>query len=402
MHPTGIAVLYSCSDGFPCICCFPELWKSSIHLSCFAKTNDFVAVIFHRLAQTSQAVSQSCKYLINLLCTVCVWIPHCNRRLKIKLCWTSSSWIKSPDHHCFCSLDWNKYLKILNSLTNSALGAGMNRALTCVTIALACCMRTSLSLGCISHGICLLSLRRAFRESSDHLVHMRIPPTGPRKRRCLLLLGIPWSPSVDVFPLCQVTHGHKRKSDTLQKKTNQTKKKKKGNKTHTHKKGRNSRNSYSGTRNSSYPQSLQFMLSEDLLWLDCTARLSLSGILGGPKDSVFGLGAGTVVLIAPTCGEVWNQKLGKFLHAVFLVIIIEVQQALDLTCWFWWSLFWRVWGKHRLFLSLFFPFSLIFSLSFSSHRSVCRAGTNFPLGATVPNWLWNLLILDGDWHFLMT
>ena len=190
MRVAVIAVLCRCSDALPCNSRFPELWKSSIHLSLFAKTNDFVAVIFHRLAQTSQAVSRSCKYLIKLLCTVWVGIPHCKRQLKIKLCWTLSSWIKSPDHHWFSSLVWNKDLKILNSLTNYALGAGMNRALTWVTIALACCMRMSLSLGCISHGVCLLSLRRAFRDikthsvplkNSDHLIHIWIPPTGPWK-----------------------------------------------------------------------------------------------------------------------------------------------------------------------------------------------------------------------------
>lgn len=160
----AIAVPYSCSDGFLCNSRFPELWESSTHLSLFAQTDDFVAVIFPRLAQTSQAVSQTCKYLIKLLCTVWVWIPRCQRQLKIKLCCTFSSWIKSPDRHWFCSLDSNKDLKILNSLTNYALEAGMNKALTWVTIALSCSMRMSLSPGCISHSVCLLSLRRAFRD----------------------------------------------------------------------------------------------------------------------------------------------------------------------------------------------------------------------------------------------
>lgn len=189
---TCLAVIAdSCSGGFPCNSHFPELWKSSIHLSLFAETNDFVPVIFHRLAQTSQAVSQSCKYLIKPLCTVWVWIPHCKRQLKIKLCWTLSSWIKSLDHHWFCSLDWNTDLKSLNSLPNYALGADMNRALTWgVIIALSCCMCMSLSLGCVSHSVCLLSLRRAFRDikthsvplkNCDHLVHIWIPPTGPWK-----------------------------------------------------------------------------------------------------------------------------------------------------------------------------------------------------------------------------
>jgi len=55
--------------------------------------------------------------------------------------------------------------------------------------------------------------------------------------------------------------------------------------------------------------------------------------LEGPEGCDFGLGARTMVLIAPAFGEVWNQKLGKFLHAIFLITIKEVKQDLHLTCW---------------------------------------------------------------------
>lgn len=54
---------------------------------------------------------------------------------------------------------------------------------------------------------------------------------------------------------------------------------------------------------------------------------------GGVQNVVFCLWAGTTILIAPTCGEVWNQKLGNLLHAIFLTIIKEVKQALHLTSW---------------------------------------------------------------------
>lgn len=129
-------------------------------------------------------------------------------------------------------------------------------------------------------------------------------------------------------------------------------------------------------------------MSGDLPRSDCAAWLSLGGVWGVQKAAKV-LGAGTTVLIAPTCGEVWNQKLGKFLHVIFL-IITKVKWALYLTRWLWWSLSWRVWGKRRL------------SLLSGRHRNVCERGRNLPLTAKMPNLLWNLLILNENWHFLMT
>lgn len=47
---------------------------------------------------------------------------------------------------------------------------------------------------------------------------------------------------------------------------------------------------------------------------------------------LFGHNSRGAVLVAPTCGEVWNKKAGKFLHRIFIITVVkEVKQALHLT-----------------------------------------------------------------------